>query len=74
MDWGLKQADARGMESFVESSEIGEKFYAAHGFETLHDFLLDAALPEPTEKFNELKNKLGPIHGYMMKRHASSRT
>ena len=68
MDWGLKQADAKGMETFVESTEDGEKFYAAHGFETLHDFTLDAALPEPTEKFSELKNKLLPMHGYVMKR------
>lgn len=73
MEWGLRQADARGMESFVESSEDGEKFYAAHGFQTLRDFTLDAVLPHPTEKFNELRSKLTPIHGYMMWRPAGSK-
>jgi predicted N-acetyltransferase YhbS len=68
MKWGLEQADAKGMESFVESTEDGEKFYAAHGFETLHDFTLDPVHPKPTEKFSELRSKLLPMHGYVMKR------
>jgi len=73
MNWGLKQADTKGIETFVESTEDGEKFYAAHGFDNLHDFTIDIVLPKSTKKFSELKNKFLPIHGYMMKRHVGGK-
>ncbi|KAF4628030.1 hypothetical protein G7Y89_g10120 [Cudoniella acicularis] len=57
MSWGLKKVDVRGMGSFVDSMENGEKFYAAHGYETLHDFTSDAALPESTENRKPTTNQ-----------------
>src|SRR5690349_10210836 len=66
--WGLQKADKLGLETFVESTDHAKGFYEAHGFENIRDFSLDAEMSEPTDDFLAWKQKLLPLHGWIMTR------
>lgn len=74
MKWGLKKADEMSLETFVESTQDGEGFYKAHGFEVIDSILLDADIPNPSEEFTALRKKLLPVPGFMMFRPVGGKT
>ncbi|KAF2203085.1 acyl-CoA N-acyltransferase [Delitschia confertaspora ATCC 74209] len=39
--WGLEQADAKGVETYLEASQIGAPLYARYGFQPVKDLVFD---------------------------------
>ena len=65
MQWGLQKADAMGLDSFVEATDLGYDMYKAAGFFSVNEFWVDAQTDRPTEEWENLKKQLGfPMHGY----------
>lgn len=67
MEWGVKKADELGLPAYIEASDHGLELYKACGFKVKGDVDLDATAKNPSEEFNQIRQKLGlPIHGVSM--------
>jgi hypothetical protein len=68
MNWGVQQADAQGLDAWVESTEDGRGLYEAFGFVVIDRLYLDAEISAPSEEYSKLRSKLLPLQGHIMLR------
>ncbi|KAI1313259.1 hypothetical protein F5Y03DRAFT_160286 [Xylaria venustula] len=74
LEWGTERADKLGLESFVESTEIGRAAYEKHGFEFVEDLYLDASIENSNEELDAMRKQLQcPTHGFVLKRNPVSK-
>lgn len=69
LHWRLEKADQLGLETFLESTEIGRSLYAKNGFATLTEIHWEPTPPEPTDELVELQKQF-TFDGYLMCRPA----
>ena len=70
LQWGLERADRLGLETFLESTEIGRPLYAKNGFTVLNEIHWKPTPPEATDELVKLQKDLS-FHGYLMCRPAN---
>lgn len=70
--WGLERADELGLETFLESTEIGRPLYARNGFSVLNEIRWKPTPPEATDELVTLQRDL-TFHGYLMCRPAGDK-
>jgi hypothetical protein len=71
MKWGLEIADAKGLITWVESTEDGKGFYEASGFEVVKPLRLDVGVEGMSEGYLEERKKLRlPLLGWILSRPA----
>ena len=69
LQWGLDKADQLGLETFLESTEIGLPLYAKMGFTVLNEIHWEPTPPEATDELEELQRNL-TFRGHLMWRPA----
>lgn len=60
MEWGCALADSLGLESFIESTQIGTHLYLKFGFVPIGHFFLTANCDNPSEEWTALYNRIAP--------------
>lgn len=68
MDWGIKQADAKGMEAYLDATDIGRELYRTWGFleDKPKEFTVEEF--EATPRRKELEKELLPFVWWPMHR------
>lgn len=66
VDWGIRQADELDLEIFIEAATPEVPLYLQHGFLEIDDRWLDPKVPDPSDEWKKLKEKISPIRWTFM--------
>ncbi|KAL9003985.1 MAG: hypothetical protein Q9188_003170 [Gyalolechia gomerana] len=61
VSWGVQRADELDLEVFIEAVEPGVPLYLKHGFRVIDQHWVDPKVPNPSEEWIQLKEKIPPI-------------
>ncbi|RWA11186.1 hypothetical protein EKO27_g3897 [Xylaria grammica] len=68
MDWGIKKADEKGVDFYLDSTPYGRPLYEANGFTYIEENINIPTTENPDEKWKEIENKVGPFTFWLMSR------
>ncbi|GAW13466.1 hypothetical protein ANO14919_028520 [Xylariales sp. No.14919] len=66
MDWGIKKADEKGVDFYLDSTPYGRPLYEANGFAYIEENINIPTTENPDEKWKEVENKVGPFTFWLM--------
>ena len=67
-EWGTKKADEMGLETWVDSTPLGEGLYKKHGFVNIREKDLQPRMENPSEDWKQMEAELLPLRGTLMRR------
>jgi len=72
MKWGLERADEKGLESYIEATDLGKPVYEKFGFDVIkrNEFILE---DKEGSEWEELKAELLPFEWWSMHRNPISK-
>ncbi|KAK5625797.1 hypothetical protein RRF57_001513 [Xylaria bambusicola] len=68
MDWGIKKADEKEFDFYLDSTPYGRPLYEANGFTYLEENINIPKTENPDEKWKEIEDKVGPFTFWLMVR------
>ena len=66
MQWGMDQAREKGLEVFVEATDIGLPLYESFGLRVMYVDHLDAYERNPSDEWRKMSHELLPLHWFFM--------
>ncbi|KAI0810084.1 acyl-CoA N-acyltransferase [Xylaria sp. FL0064] len=66
MDWGVKQADALGLEFFLDATPIGKALYEKNGFVCIEENVTKITTDNPHADWKEMEDKVGCFTFWLM--------
>ena len=70
MNWGIKKANSMGVDIYLEATPPGRPLYEANGFNHVEEYVIQPQIENPDEKWNEIKEKVGPFIFFLMSKPA----
>jgi len=66
MDWGIKTADKKNLDFYLDSTPYGRPLYEANGFNYIEENVNVPVIENPDEKWEEMEEKVGPFTFWLM--------
>ena len=66
MEWGTKNADEMGLETWVDSTPSGEELYKKHSFVNVRLKDLQPRMENPSEDWKQMERDVMPLRGTLM--------
>ncbi|KAI5861912.1 hypothetical protein GGS23DRAFT_611052 [Durotheca rogersii] len=73
LDWGLREADAAGLEVFLDSTPYGRPLYEANGFVYIEENINVPATDAPDQAWTDVAEKVQPFTFWLMWRPAGGK-
>ena len=61
MQWGIDRADALGLETFIEATDMGLPVYKVFGLVLVSKDEVHTAVDKPSEEWTDMQAKFPPV-------------